>query len=220
MRVSDDRYSRDIRRYELAWKLIGFDARTRVIERWAGLSSYRIRTLYRSYAAGEPSTAGSPLRGVAPTQVRFFWRSAHIKCEAAILAGLLRTFNVIPTLPSDIAPESLPGLARGERLCRAYAEYRSLLPSSAITIEHAMLLLTELVRGVEMKLDHCDECGTLMLVDRLSIGSARCAYCAYEAQAGLPYGAGTNVFVHQDAPVEQSAPQPTVSPLERQGRLF
>ena len=220
MRVSDARYSRDLRRYELAWKLIGFDARTRVIERWTGLSSYRIRTLYRAYAAGEPSISGSPLRGVAPTQVRFFWRSAHIKCQAAILAGFLRVFNVLPKSPSEIAPEALPSLARGERLCRAYGEFRSLLPNSVITIEHAMLLLTELVRGVEMKLEHCTECGTLVLVDQLAIESSRCAYCVYEAQAGLPYGAAINSSLHQGETTEQSAAQPTLLPLERQGRLF
>lgn len=187
MRVSDARYSRDLRRYELAWRLIGFGVRTRVVERWTGLSHYRIRTLYRAYAAGDPTVSGSPLRGVPPTQVRFFWRSAHLRCEAAVLAGFLRAFDVFPLPMNGVAPEALSGLMRGERLCRAYAEFRALLPATQITIEHSMLLLTELVRGVELSLGQCTTCQVLVLVDRLALGPVRCAYCAFEAQSGLTY---------------------------------
>jgi ribosomal protein L37AE/L43A len=222
VRLSDPRYRRDFHRYELAWRLIGFDARTRTVERWTGLSTYQIRTFYRAYAAGEPAVSGSPLRGVAPTQVRFFWRSAQLKCEAAVLAGFLRGFDVLPILPSEIAPEDLPGIARGERLCRAYTEFKSLLPETVITIEHAMLLLTELVRGVEITLGRCPTCHVLMVVDRLAIGTPRCAYCAYEAQAGLPYlPAIREAEVHSDSVEESTEDDPDDDPSPgRQGSLF
>lgn len=181
VRASDARYSRDMRRHELAWQLVGFDARTRTIQRWTGLSGYRIRALYRAYAEGEPAVSGSPLRGVPPTQV---------KCEAAVLAGLLRAFDVLPAPSNEVNPDSLPSLARGERLCRAYRayrEFRALAPETEITIEYAMLLLTELVRRVQMTLGRCPTCQIPILVDRLSIATPRCAHCAHEAQAGLPY---------------------------------
>lgn len=220
MRLSDPRYRRDFHRYELAWRLIGFDARTRTIERWTALSTYQIRTFYRAYAAGEPTVSGSPLRGVAPTQVRFFWRSAQLKCEAAVLAGFLRAFDVLPLLPSEIAPEDLPGLARGQRLCRAYTEFRSLVPTTSITIEHAMLLLTELVRGVEMTLGRCITCQVSIVVDRLAIGSPRCAYCAYDAQAGLPYLAAIKEADTQTAPVEKSTEESDAPSPGWQASLF
>lgn len=187
MRISDARYSRDLRRYQLAWGFIRHEVRTRTIERWTGLSMYRIRTLYDAYAAGASEGARSPLRGKAPYTVSFFWRSAHVKCEAAVLAGFLKTFEVCPAEPAENALEHLPGLARGERLLRVYEEFKAYLPSTLITLEHAMLLLTELTRGVEIELAACSSCYVLILVDRLAIGPRRCAYCAYEAQAGLPY---------------------------------
>lgn len=216
MRVSDARYSRDLRRYQLAWKLVRFDARTRTIKRWTGLSGYRIRTFYRAYAAGEPAVSGSPLRGVPPTQVQFFWKSAQLKCEAAVLAGFLRTFHALPASSGEVDPDSLPSIPRGERLCRAYEEFQSLVPDTEITIEYAMLLLEELVRGVQMELGRCSTCQVLILVDRLAIAATQCADCAHEARAGLPY------------PVTLVAAQSALNPEEesedstpgKQGRLF
>jgi hypothetical protein len=187
VRISDARYSRDLRRHQLAWGFIRHEVRTRTVQRWTGLSMYRIRALYETYAAGASESARPPLRGKAPYTVSFFWRSAHVKCEAAVLAGFLKAFEVCPSNSMENAREHLAGLARGERLLRAYEEFKAYLPSTLITLEHAMLLLTELTRGVEIQLAPCSGCHVLILVDRLAIGPRRCAYCAYEAQAGLPY---------------------------------
>ena len=49
MRVSDDRYTRDRERFDLALRLIRHEARTFTIRQWTGLSDDRIRKLYRSY---------------------------------------------------------------------------------------------------------------------------------------------------------------------------
>lgn len=187
MRISDARYSRDLRRYQLAWRLIRHEARTRTIERWTGLSMYRIRTLYEAYAVGAMQIPRSPLRGVAPHQLSFFWRSAHVKCEAAVLAGFLKAFDVFPAVPSGNAHEHLVGLTRGEHLCDAYEEFKAYWPTAESTVEHAILLLTELTRGVEIALGRCSKCHILIVIDRLSVGPPRCAYCAHELQAGLPY---------------------------------
>jgi hypothetical protein len=217
VRVSDARYGRDVRRYELAWKLIRLDARTRTIKQWTGLSGYRIRTFYRGYAAGDPDVSGSPLRGVPPTQVQFFWKSGQLRCEAAVLAGLLHVFHAIPAVPADIDPNSLPSVPRGERLIRAYDEFLSLVPNTEITIEHAILLLTELVRGEQMELGRCATCQVLILVDRLSVAAKECAHCAHEARSGLPYPL--------TLPNAQSKPAPTPEEPDDtkpgvQGRLF
>lgn len=216
MRISDARFTRDLRRYQLAWRLIRHEVRTRTIERWTGLSMHRIRTLYDAYAAGASESARSPLRGKAPYQVSFFWRSAHVRCEAAVLAGFLKTYEVCPSNSTENAHEHLAGLARGERLLRAYEEFKAYLPSTQITLEHAMLLLTELTRGVEIELAPCSGCHVLILVDRLAIGARRCAYCAYEAQAGLPYA------VLKTATADQSAAEDSedMTVEGSQGSLF
>lgn len=221
MRVSDARYGRDIRRYQLAWKLVRFDARTRTIKRWTGLSGYRIRTFYRAYAAGEPAVSGSPLRGVPPTQVQFFWKSTQLKCETAVLAGFLRAFQALPTSAAKVDPDSLPSIPCGERLCRAYEEFQSLVPDTEITIEHAMLLLTELVRGEQMELGQCSTCQVLFLVDRLAIAASQCAYCAHEARTGLPYLVALVASQPRRNSEEEEATEESEDATHgRQGRLF
>lgn len=187
MRISDARYSRDLRRHELACRFIRHDVRTRTIERWTGLSMYRIRALHQAYAATSMQNARSPLRGVAPHQVSFFWRSAHLKCEAAVLAGFLRCFGVCPGAEGGKQGERLESLGRGELLCRAYEEFKAFWPTAHMTLEHGILLLTELTRGTEIALTRCMTCDVLIVVDRLAIAPPRCAWCAHDLQAGLPY---------------------------------
>ncbi len=202
MRISDARYSRDLRRYQLAWRLIRHGARTRTVERWTGLSMYRIHTLYEAYAVGGGNVARTLPRGKAPHQVSFFWRSAHLKCEAAVLGGFLEAFGVLPSEPDASAVEHLPRIARGERLCAAFEEFTAYWPSAECTLEHAILLLRELTRGVEIALERCVSCHILIVLDRLSVGPARCAFCVYEHQAGLPYTAREAVSVDRAAAAE------------------
>jgi hypothetical protein len=49
MRVSDDRYTRDRQRLDLALRLIRHEARTFTIRQWTGLSDDRIRNSFRGY---------------------------------------------------------------------------------------------------------------------------------------------------------------------------
>jgi len=211
MRISDVRYSRDLRRYQLAWRFIQHGARTRTIERWTGLSMYRLRTLYDSYVAEVASR--ERLRGVAPHQVSYFWRSAQLRSEAAVLSGFLAAYGVFPDVPEGTVVESLESVARGERLCRAYEEFKASWPEAQSTLEHAILLLTELVRGVEIGLSRCVDCEVLIVVDRLAITPPRCAFCLHELHNGRAY---------QERP--SSAPEGTANrapdPVGIQGSLF
>lgn len=187
VRISDARYSRDLRRYQLAWRLIQHGARNRTVQRWSGLSMYRARTLYAAYAAGFAQHPRSPLRGAAPHQISFFWRSAHLKCEAAVLGGFLYCFGVLPAGTHGKTAGPLETLIRGEQLCRAYEAFCACCPEPQSTLEHAILLLAELHRGIEIAWGRCMDCDVLIVIDRLAITPPRCAYCAHEAQAGLPY---------------------------------
>ena len=220
MRVSGSRYSRDARRLDLAWRLIGFAARTRTVHRWTNLSAYKIRALYRGRIEADPTLSESPLHGAAPSQIGFLWQSALVKCEVAILAGLLRVFDVIPNPSDRIEPDFLPGIVRGERLCRAYAEFRALLPNSRVSIEHGILLLTELVRGKEVALGLCASCHSLLLVDNLALGSAQCAYCDHEKRAGSSRAASPPIVKSASLESDCAAREkPSHSP-DRQGNLF
>lgn len=206
VRISDARYSRDLRRYQLAWRLIQHGARNRTVQRWSGLSMYRARTLYAAYAAGLAKPPRSALRGAAPHQISFFWRSAHLKCEAAVLGGFLYCFGALPAVAQGKTGGPLETLMRGEQLCRAYEAFRACCPEAQSTVEHAILLLMELHRGVEITFGHCMDCDILIVIDRLAITPPRCAYCAHEAQVGLPYTVSPRQQSESESKIQASEP--------------
>ena len=100
MRISDDRYSRERLRMELALRFLKHEARTQTIRAWTGLSDDRIRKLYRSYL----SQARRYLprhRGKSPQQVSYFTRSQRLRQSHGCRA--IRA-----------APATLPALRRGQ----------------------------------------------------------------------------------------------------------
>src|SRR5208337_4906146 len=97
MRVSDDRYTRDRQRLDLALRLIRHEARTFTIRQWTGLSDDRIRKLYRSYC--QDLKAGRVLRhrGKSPRQAAFFFRNPEVTFQAAQLASLYLIYGLLGT---------------------------------------------------------------------------------------------------------------------------
>src|SRR5580658_2329386 len=178
MRISDDRYSRDRSRFDIAVQFIRHEARTHTIRTWTGLSDDRIRKLYRSYLCESHGTPLTRHRGKSPQQVAFFMRSGRARQEAALLASLYQLLGALPQAPAPQLARSLACLTRGELLCQAYEAYRGLIPEGLISFEHAVFLLTTLVRGDELILGACRDCGAALIVDRWSLRAPRCPLCA------------------------------------------
>jgi hypothetical protein len=177
MRVHDDRYSRDQRRFEIAMRFIRHEARTHTIRAWTGLTDDRIRKLYRSYineSHGAHGTVPVRHRGKSPQQPAFFTRSIRAREESALLASLCRTIGALPHEPARIEP----GLGRAELLCHAYEIYRTQVASPLISFEHAVFLLGALSRGDELTLGSCRDCAAVVIADRWSLRAARCLMCA------------------------------------------
>ena len=193
MRISDDRYSRERARMELALRFLRHEARTQTIRAWTGLSDDRIRKLYRSYL----SHARRELprhRGKSPQQIGYFTRSQRVQEETAVLASVLSLLGVVPGIatPAAAGPTSpvasataaeagggaLPGLTRGELLCQAFEAFRLLLPSAQISFEHAVFLATALARGDQLRLGGCRDCGSLVVTERFQLREPRCHHCA------------------------------------------
>jgi hypothetical protein len=196
----------------LALRLLRTDARNRTIQRWTGLSMYRVRTL-REYVA-DARDSSPPRRGVSPFQPAVFFRSAETKSEAAVLAGFLHVFGVMPSEQTVNAERDLPSIVRGMRLCDAYVQFAACFPATRLSIEHAMLLLIELTKNAELTLDRCHACAALILVDRLAVSEPQCAHC--QTQTAL------HRVVVRNPPTENSEqvlglPQ---SDTPRQGSLF
>lgn len=177
MRISDNRYSRDRFRLDLAFRFIRHEARTQTIRAWTGLSDDRIRKLYRGYLT-EPGLAVSRPRGKSPQQCAFFTRSQKLKAESAFLASLCSLLGVLPQAGTRLNQRTLINLARGELLCQAFEIYQQLTPSHLISFEHAVFLVTALAQGDELALRNCSDCGALIVLDRAAFGAPRCLHCA------------------------------------------
>ena len=206
MRISDDRYSRERARMELALRFLRHEARTQTIRAWTGLSDDRIRKLYRSYM----SQARRQLprhRGKSPHQVAYFTRSLRLQQETALLASMLSLLGVVPagvpgaasaatgdaaapavpagaTAAARTSGATLPGVTRGELLCQAFEAFRLMLPSAQISFEHAVFLATALARGDQLRLGDCSDCGSLMVTERFPLRASRCTHCSGPAQPG------------------------------------
>src|ERR1700691_1080007 len=95
MRVSDDRYSRDRLRLDLALRFLGHGARTHTIRAWTMLSDDRIRKLYRSYVYTVDDAPRH--RGKSPQQIGFFMRGQRAQHETGVLASFFALLGVVPT---------------------------------------------------------------------------------------------------------------------------
>ena len=186
MRVTDDRYSRDLRRYDLAVRLIRHEARTQTIRQWTGLTDDRIRKLYRSYVrAGAGHGGGEGVRrhrGKSPRQVTFFARSRTLQLDTACLAAVFSMFGVLPPQRVADASRTLPGLVRGELLCDAYETYRRIAPQPQISFEHAAFLALALAAGAEIRLQNCRACNGLGPGDPLALRATECLSCGASTQ--------------------------------------
>jgi hypothetical protein len=172
----ENRYSRQLRRYTFALRLIRLRARTQTIRAWSGLSTYRIRSLYRSNGKDQADVCCRRPRGRAPYQLQFFWRSPVRAQEAATFAAIARLLNVIPTQPVQERAEMARSQQQGEGVCRAFELFHAYVPASGISIDHAFLLVTALARGDEVRLGHCPGCHAIILIDCLRPANQTCAY--------------------------------------------
>ena len=178
MRISDDRYTRDRLRLDLALRFIRHEARTQTIRTWTGLTDDRIRKLYRSYLHRPGGAAFSRPRGRSPQQAAFFLRTPRLKQEAALVASLCTLLGALPARRPprpDCAPR---GFAEALALCEAYEAYRALLPAAHISFEHLVYLHTALSRGDELKLATCTSCGALHVAEQMALIEPQCVYCA------------------------------------------
>lgn len=181
MRALDQRYSRDLRRHDLALRMIRHELRTATIKLWTGLSETRIRGLYRSYIP-EGVLAALRHRGPPPTSVQGLLRTRNLNVEAAGLAGVCFAMGV---LPLGDATRELASLTAGERLCYAFELYQQLVPRPQISLEQLVLLVTALARRDEIALVHCTSCDGAMLVTLLHRQRRVCTHCVRLA-SGAP----------------------------------
>lgn len=118
-------------------------------------------------------------RGKSPEQASFFIRAPSVQAEASVLASLFTILDVTPTREAVAPGYPVPDLTRAERLCHAFESYLMIVPGSQITFEHAVLLLNELDRAVELQMNECNTCSSLVVIDALALQDrVTCGRCA------------------------------------------
>jgi hypothetical protein len=188
MRISDDRYSRDRLRLDLALRFIRHEARTHTIRAWTGLTDDRIRKLYRTYLHEADGSGVARHRGKSPRQAAFFTRSLRMRREAAVFASVSSLFGLIT--PQSILLDRVagredhgsPGVIRGALLCEAFETYRALVGEPRISFEHAVFLLGALHVGDELRVAHCRDCRGVLVTDRLMLRTPVCNDCTDAAE--------------------------------------
>lgn len=175
MRVSESRYTRDLRRIQLAQRMIRHEVRTQWICAWAGISDERVRNLCRSY--DERRAGVQRHRGPPPTAFRPFLRTSSMRTEASALAGLACALEVVPPEPHPNARKTLPSIERGERLCHTFELFRTAVPASRLTMDQLILLVLTLAEGKELEVGLCSHCHAAVLFDRLGASRRVCERC-------------------------------------------
>ncbi len=185
MRVTDDRYTGEIEKFDLAVRMIGHEARTGTIRAFTGFTEDRIRKLYGTYFAGPSGPEVRRRRGKSPRQIARFVNSARRQADATILACLFRCSEVF-RIGTDRRPAPVGGadrLALGSRLCQAYETYRQLVPHPEFSFEWAWNLYHALVETRELCLAWCDACEGPYVQDAYALDYRRCPLCEFKDQA-------------------------------------
>lgn len=184
MRISEQRYDRDIRRIDLAHRFIRHETRTQWICRWTGLTEKRVRNLSRSYRVGLGN--GDRHRGPAPQKISKVLRSPALRTEASALAGLAVALDVLPPDRTSNARAALSGIDLGERVCRAFELYKGMVPGALFTMDLFMLLLLELAQNDQLEVIHCTHCHGAILIERSGSTRHLCVWCRQALREQTP----------------------------------
>jgi len=176
MRITDHRYSRDLKKHDLALRMIGHEARTCTIRLCTGLTDDRIRKLYRTYISANPATPGiRRRRGKSPRQIAFFTRSTFTQFEASLLAGVFAALGLLEHCRGNSPADR--NLEIATLFCDAFEAYLQFWGSSRLSFEHAWFLLWVLANGEDLKVDQCPRCSGAYVQDVYSLRLQSCPLC-------------------------------------------
>jgi ribosomal protein S27AE len=89
----------------------------------------------------------------------------------------------MPNIPILNPKRELHTVTRGERLCRAFEIYSTLMPGRSMNFHQALLLYKAVAMGQEVHAVKCVSCGAVIIRDVLGIGRWNCGRCVSIAAA-------------------------------------
>jgi hypothetical protein len=188
MRATDDRYTAERSRFDLAVRMIRHEARTGTIRQCTGFTEDRIRKIYASYFPGHGQGEGQVVRrrrGKTPSQIAPFVNTALRQGEASLIAGLL-VHNQVAEIDGSgrgLQAVNVPRDVMGCRFCDAYEHYLFLHPQPQLSFEWAWNLHLSLVQKHELQLAWCALCDGSYVRDAYALDYERCPFCEVKDHA-------------------------------------
>ena len=191
MRVANDRYSRELRSFNLAVRMLAHEARTHTVCVWTGLSPDRVRNLSNLYRREAINGQPRRYRGPCPSRLEGLLTSSSLRGEAAAIAGLCRILEVLPAERLVNARVQFPSIPRGERLCYVLELFQDMVPHARVTLDQLALLVTTLAAGEQWAIVRCSSCPGVVVIDRSTLDRPVCESCRNETHTGQEASPGT-----------------------------
>lgn len=164
---------RDSRRYQLALRLLGYQARTQTISAMTSLSRHQQERLRWRWRIPEATRR----RGPSPSSLDRFTHSPRARAEGASLPAFCRNYGLLYGNIPGIPRRKLLTLELGERLCDTYETYRACFPRSELEIEELLSFVLGIAENEIIQLGRCISCSGTVLIDRLAPHRPTCAHC-------------------------------------------
>jgi hypothetical protein len=177
--VTREPVDRELRRRQLARRLVAHEARTGTVFRLTGLSRHQQETLRKRWGIPQERRR----RGEAPTSFASFRSNSRAREEAAALAVIWKCAGVSRASRQQ-SQTATAAVELGEQLCDAFEIYRACLLKSKFSFEHLDLLARGLEEGGTIALSNCGNCQAVILLDLLEARRNRCSQCQELAKNG------------------------------------
>lgn len=173
-RATKDTVDRELRRRQLAQRLVVHHARTRTIFLLTGLSRHQLATLRQRWCVTDEMRR----RGPPPTSFAVFRSTLRVREEAAALAVHWRVLASVGTVNGS-GRKSMSTIELGDRLCEVFESYLACFPNSELEFEHLTLLARGLEEADAIALSNCSHCEAVVLADLLGKPRRSCSHCQH-----------------------------------------
>lgn len=188
LRARIEPIDQELRRRQLARRLVTHHARTQTVSLLTGLSRHQLATLRQRWRV----TGEGRHRGPPPASFAVFLSTLRSREEAAALAVHWKLLESVGIESGGVARKMTP-IDLGERLCAAFESYLACSPKSEFELEHLLLLTRGIEQAHTIALSRCNTCQALILVDLLGPQRHLCSHCRGMADPPVPAASQNSV---------------------------
>lgn len=173
MDTVEDPDDRDLRRRQLAKRLVSHHARTQTIYGFTGFTRHRLATLRKRWGV----TPEERHRGPSPKSFSVFFRTPKARSIATTAAVICELMGLTKAARQAKLFSRTLDLSFGEQLCEVHEALKACFPDVELEFEQVMLLAIGLSQHESIDLTTCTRCGIALLSDQLSLRRRTCASC-------------------------------------------